>query len=253
MTYRVSVRGIPFETALALASLDGLAGAEEREDSLLLWFPDLASASAAARALSPHHAALDAVGYENWNHPWQSRWTAIDVGTRWRIAPEWDSTPPPPGRIRLTYRAGVSFGNGDHPATHLCLEAMEAIRPGDVFLDVGCGSGLLLEAARLCGARKALGCDVDAAAVAEAKQRGLDVVTGSVGAFRTASVDVAAMNIHLGALRELAVEFLRVLRPGGWGVVSGFLEDQMGEVRGLGFAVERAMVRDGWCAAVVRR
>jgi len=206
----------------------------------------------AARLLAHHNPETVASPWVNWNRDWQSRWTPVEVGSLWWIAPDGESAPPPPGRLRLTYHAGTAFGNGDHPTTHLCLEVLERLRPGEVFLDVGCGSGLLLEAARLMGARLAAGCDTDRSAVVDARRRGGDVMAGSLDAIAGASVDVAVMNIHLAVIRELVRDFLRILRPGGWGVVSGFLEEQREEVRRLGLPVESVQSRDGWCAAVIR-
>jgi len=89
-----------------------------------------------------------------------------------------------------------------------------------VALEVGCGTGLILErTARF--ARRAMGIDLSGRMLARARQRGLAVLQSSATAlpFATASVDVAysfKVLPHVpdieGALREMA----RVVRPGGW-------------------------------------
>ncbi len=56
-------------------------------------------------------------------------WQPFPVGQRLYLAPEWDEGPTPRGRIRLTIHPGEALGTGAHPATQLCLEAMEALAP----------------------------------------------------------------------------------------------------------------------------
>jgi ubiquinone/menaquinone biosynthesis C-methylase UbiE len=100
------------------------------------------------------------------------------------------------------------------------VELVERYAAGKVALEVGCGTGLILQrTARF--ARRAMGIDLSGAMLARARQRGLAVVQASATAlpFATASVDVAysfKVLAHIpdieGALREMA----RVVRPGGW-------------------------------------
>jgi ubiquinone/menaquinone biosynthesis C-methylase UbiE len=87
-------------------------------------------------------------------------------------------------------------------------------------LEVGCGTGLILERSATF-ARTAVGIDLSAGMLAKATQRGLDVMQGSATSLpvRDASFDVAysfKVLAHVadieGAMRELA----RVVRPGGW-------------------------------------
>lgn len=73
--------------------------------------------------------------------------------------------------VRPIYLEGsTAFGAGDHPTTRGCAAVLEAtVRPGQRVLDYGTGSGVLAILAALLGAR-ALGLDVDAAAVASARR-----------------------------------------------------------------------------------
>lgn len=216
------------EAAAADVELAGVEEpAEEERGTLRLWLADdgdAAPLAARLRAWAPRIESADTG--QNWNEAWQrSEWRAIEVGRRFFLVPPWDgfaAAATPPGRIRLAMHAGTAFGNGDHPATHLCLMAMEEeLWADDVFLDVGCGSGLLGEAAVALGARAAWGCDV---------ARGIGSFTGSVDAVRTASCDYVAANIQLGVLLELLGDIRRVLRPGGRGVLSGILPEQRAEL-----------------------
>ena len=91
-----------------------------------------------------------------------------------RVGPVWVAPPgdgaPPPGTVWLA--DGEAFGTGAHPTTALCAEAlaevMEAAGPAPSVLDVGTGSGVLALVALQLGARRVVGVDTDAAALAEA-------------------------------------------------------------------------------------
>src|SRR3954465_13744416 len=100
------------------------------------------------------------------------------------------------------------------------VDLVERYAYGKAVLEVGCGTGLILDrVARF--ARSAVGIDLSAGMLVKAQQRGLRVAQASATALpiATASVDVAySFNVlaHIpdiqGALREMA----RVVRPGGW-------------------------------------
>ena len=80
----------------------------------------------------------------------------MEVGRRFFLVPEWRDDRAPAGRFRITVNPGLAFGTGVHETTRLCLEALEDfVKPGIDVLDVGTGSGILAEAARLLGSRTA--------------------------------------------------------------------------------------------------
>ncbi len=236
--------------ALADAPLTGL-DQFNRDDGLLdlnVWFVDRAAADAAAALFPAVRAQVEEVANQNWNAAWQAQWQPLAVGQRWYLTPPDDISPTPPGRVRLSLKPGLAFGNGDHPTTQLCLAALEqVIRPGDRFLDVGCGSGLLGEAATWLGARS-FGCDLSAVDLP------VNAFVGSLDALQTASVDVGAMNIQAGIIEQLWPDFTRVVRRHA--ILSGFLPEQADAVRGLLQAPWQLVSfaeQDGWCALVAIR
>jgi ribosomal protein L11 methyltransferase len=147
------------------------------------------------------------------------------VGERFFLAPFWRDDPTPDGRVRITVNPGMAFGTGVHETTQLCLEALEKyLTPGMSVLDVGTGSGILAEAARLLGARFVYACDVDPVAV----QIAGNAFVGSVDAIADASADLVVANISPEAIVSLAPDLLRVLRrPGGVMLASGFERDEV--------------------------
>jgi ribosomal protein L11 methyltransferase len=142
----------------------------------------------------------------------------VEVGRGFFLVPEWRDDPTPPGRLRISVNPGMAFGTGVHETTRLCLEALEGVvRPGMTVLDVGTGSGILAKAATLLGAH-ACACDTDPVAVEIA---GFGFV-GSADAVASASADVVTANISPDAIVRLAPDLIRVLRPGGVLLASGF-------------------------------
>lgn len=87
------------------------------------------------------------------------------------------------------------------------------------LLEVGCGTGLLLE--RFASfARRAKGIDLSEGMLSHARARGLDVVQGSATAlpFADESFDVACsfkVLAHIPDIRTALSEMTRVVRPGG--------------------------------------
>jgi SAM-dependent methyltransferase len=96
-------------------------------------------------------------------------------------------------------------------------------RKGNRLLDVGCGAGSLLEAARRAG-WDAEGVEVSLPSVEHVRARGFEVFYGELAAarFPAASFDVVTASEileHLPEPQELLREIARVVRPGGlfWG------------------------------------
>jgi len=164
-------------------------------------------------------AAVREEEHRDWVQEARDLLQPMEVGRRFFLVPEWRDDPTPPGRFRITVNPGLAFGTGVHETTRLCLEALEdLVTPGIDVLDVGTGSGILAEAARLLGASRVIACDIDPEAVRIARQGFI----GSADAVRSATVDLVVANISPEAIIALAPDFARVLKPGGTLIASGF-------------------------------
>jgi ribosomal protein L11 methyltransferase len=185
----------------------------------------------------------------DWEQIARDAWPALTIGSRFFLVPPWSKDPTPPGRLRLEVYPGMACGTGRHPATQLCLEALEqTVRPGDRVLDVGAGSGILSAAAALLGAGPVIGCDVDHEAVAIARQRvGLPLFTGSAEAIRSGWADVIIANIDSATIEHLAPEFARVRKPRSTLILSGFPQWDVPE----GFLARSILKREEWVCLMV--
>ena len=113
---------------------------------------------------------------QNWMEAWKQHYKPILIGKRLVILPAWMDSPDP-DRVAIKIDPGMAFGTGTHPTTQLCLELMENAmfdrRESNTqyrMIDVGCGSGILSIAAIKLGAHQALGVDIDAASIANARE-----------------------------------------------------------------------------------
>ena len=170
----------------------------------------------------------------DWVEMAQAQWEPLLVGTRFFLVPSWRSDPAPAGRMRLEMQPGLACGTGWHPATQIALEAMERhVGAGVAVLDLGTGSGILAEAAAMLGAGPVYACDIDADAVAIARERlrsagvRAEVFAGSAAAVRAHSIDVVVANIDAETLAPMAAEIRRVLKPGGRAILTGFPESRL--------------------------
>jgi len=194
----------------------------------------------------------------DWSQAWKSHYIPIPVGQHLIIVPAW-LTVPESKRIPILMDPGMAFGTGTHPTTQLCLQLIEEIldypnspeKQLDV-IDIGCGTGILFIAALKLGAGRALGVDTDPLAVnaahANAALNGItnayEVAKGSLedilkGAFLMQRADLVLANILAPTIIKLFDQGLaNLLSPKGVLVLSGIIEDQVGEV-------ERAVKRSG--------
>ena len=171
----------------------------------------------------------------------------MTIGERIFVCPEWRDDPTPPGRIRIAVNGGLAFGTGAHETTRLCLEAIERhLKPGMTVVDVGTGSGILAEAAVKLGAGEVHANDNDPEAVAVARENfekaAVDVALslGSAGDFPDSFADLIVANISPAWISDLALEWVRVLKPGGRAILSGF---EANDIAGVAAALEAAGAR----------
>lgn len=223
------------------------------------------AASAVTRALPLATTVSREVDDEDWARRSQESLEPVTVG-RITIAPPWalpaqhastGRRRSPPAPLTLVIAPSMGFGTGHHATTRLCLAALQRLSlEGLSALDVGTGSGVLAMAARLLGARTALGIDSDGDAIQAAREnlelnRGVTGVRFEVADLRTTPLpasDVVTANLTGALLIQSAALLRHAARPQGTLIVSGL---QASEEEDVVRAFEPARVdwraaEDGW-------
>jgi ribosomal protein L11 methyltransferase len=179
---------------------------------------------------------------QDWSEDWKQSFTARRVGQRLVIAPSWEDYERQTGEIVVTLDPGRAFGTSEHQTTRLCLAAIERlIRPGDAVVDVGTGSGILAIAAVRLGAGSVVAVENDSDAVLVAheniERNGLTkfvtVVEGTLGPelLKAQTADLVVMNISSAIVRDSMGDVARTLKPGGFYVASGFIDETLPAVQ----------------------
>ena len=223
---------------------------------------DRALSQAAAQLHEPVPAySVSTIASDDWVRRTQAQFAPIQVTDRLWIVPSW-CAPVDAAAINITLDPGLAFGTGTHPSTLLCLRWLaENLRRGAAVLDYGCGSGILAIAAAKLGAARVTGVDIDPQAIAVSRANAAANLAAaefaSPDALAEMTVDVLLANILANPLEILAPLVAGRVTVGGYVVLSGILETQVGAVVAAyerWFNIEPWRTLDGWTAlAGVRR
>ncbi len=206
------------------------------------------------------------VDEQDWAESWKAFFWPQKIGVRIVVKPSWRDYDARPDDIVIEIDPGMAFGTGTHPTTSLCVRLIEAgLKPGDSFLDIGTGSGILMVAAGKLGAGRMCGVDRDELAVRIASENlgrngidaeRFDLVQGSLAAPFQGRFDVVAANILTHVVLELLDDVPRVLQPGGVFICSGIIAENqdlvVGRMTAMDFEVLDVRLQEGWVAIAGR-
>lgn len=197
---------------------------------------------AAGLECGPGEMTTATIAEQDWSSNWKQYFTPLRVGRHLVIKPSWEAFDPGPDDVVIDIDPGMAFGTGLHESTRLCLHFLEQyVRPGARVVDVGTGSGILSLAAARLGAETVIGLDVDADAVAIARDnvaanaarfdpsltQRIHLRVGSLDTIRTGDTfDCILMNIRPNVIVPLIPYAERLLQTGGALILAGILEEE---------------------------
>lgn len=202
---------------------------------------------------------VSVVDDSEWKDNWKQFYRPIAIGKKLMVVPAWEQVDTNVPILKID--PGLAFGTGSHETTALCLELLsEEDLSNKRVMDVGCGSGILSQAAVILGAGSADGCDIDEAAVTAAKANAaLNGIVDKVNYYHgdllehtDGNYDIVVANIVADIIKELSNDVCKVLKKGGLFIASGIISERAGEVAdhigSCGFTVTEIRERRGWAA-----
>ncbi|MFJ7509944.1 50S ribosomal protein L11 methyltransferase [Peribacillus simplex] len=217
--------------------------------------------------LGKNVVSISEVNEEEWATAWKKYYNPVKISERFTIVPTWeDYTPVSSDELIIELDPGMAFGTGTHPTTVMCIQALErTVRPGDLVVDVGTGSGVLSIAAALLDAKRIQSLDLDEVAVQSAIQNVelnnvQDKVTVSQGNLLDGvneQADIVVANILAEVIMRFTDDVAKVVKPGGYFIASGIIQTKKQDVKDAiiasGFTVEETILMEDWVAIIAKR
>lgn len=207
------------------------------------------------------------------DHDWvaevQNNFKPFIVG-RFFIASDYYKHTCPADKILMIINASRAFGTGEHQTTQCCINALEYLAQTKFhnILDIGTGTGILAIASATIWNAQVIASDIDEIAVSIARENSvINNMKDSISFFvangyqqseiKAQKFDLIISNILAKPLIDLAGELSAHLLPGGYAVLSGFLNNQVDSVvnvhKEYGLSLVKLIQKDDWVAAILKK
>lgn len=199
---------------------------------------------------------------DDWIEIWRKHYRPIQFG-KITICPEWIKYD---GEGEVVYiDSNMAFGTGEHETTAMCISLIEKyLKPSDLVIDVGTGSGILGLVSAKLGAKNVIMTDIDPVAIESASRNArlngvekickaslTNLLDGVVG-----SGDIVVANITAEVLSILVKDIRSYVKVGGIVILSGILNDRLENVvkayRNVGLNLQETLTKGEWSATVFK-
>ncbi len=202
----------------------------------------------------------------DWSERWKEFFKPLAIGERILVYTSWENVSEFPTRdVLIQIDPGMAFGTGGHSTTLLALELLEnVLQGGEKVADVGTGSGILAIAAVKLGAGKVIAIDVDAKAVAIARENSqrngvsdeIHVICGDLLSVIKDKYDVIVSNIYSNVILFMIPDFRYYLKADGRLILSGILERELpiieNELQNNSLKILETRVDEEWVAVLAK-
>lgn len=213
-----------------------------------------------------YHVTTTIVKEEDWDSAWKQYYHPMKVSNRFTIVPTWENyTPEKDDELIIELDPGMAFGTGTHPTTRMSIQALEkVVKPGDLVIDVGCGSGVLSIAAALLSAKKVIAIDLDEVAVQSAKNNVelnqlsniVEVRHGDLLDGMKEKADVLVANILADIIIRLIPHAQKTMKPNGYFIMSGIIQQKKADVvealQREGFTIVDTLTMEDWVTIIAK-
>jgi len=200
----------------------------------------------------------------NWNEEWEKNFDPVRIDQSLLIKADFHPEEENFEHV-ITINPKMSFGTGHHATTSgVCRLMIEEDFRGKNVLDMGCGTGILAIFARMLGAQKAIGIDIDEWSYENARENvdrngysDIQILHGGADVIPEETYDVIIANINRNILLEDMHHYAEHLQTEGQLYLSGFYVEDLKIIRSacatLGIKFDRYIEQDNWVAALFKK
>lgn len=169
---------------------------------------------------------------QNWNEIWESNFQPVIVEDFCAVRADFHA-PIAGVQHELVINPKMAFGTGHHETTWMCLRALRELPcQGARLLDYGCGTGVLAILAARLGAAHVEAIDIEEESYLNTLENSaVNGVAGQITARQGILDDVQGRNfdgilanINRNVILDSLPRLAQLIRPGGWLLISGILE-----------------------------
>lgn len=252
------------EELIALLSEEATNGFEEQEDTLLVYFSQesytMGVQQLIANLQTQHNLRVvtQTIINQNWNAQWESDYQPVVVEDFCAVRATFHP-PIPQVEHELIVTPKMSFGTGHHATTYMMMQQLRHLPLEQTYgLDYGCGTGVLAILAHRLGAAGLDAVDIDPWAYQNTLENltlngvetGIEVYEGTLEVVPSRTYHFILANINRNVILETLADMVKRLKPQGYILASGFLEQDVPliveKAAALGLKQQQLVQREQW-------